>query len=139
MCANGKTAFPHMDPSDLTTHNVFEYKLSRILFVRGSSQKSEFKERLAFRVSIVGASSLRVSKEKLAYRLSIVGAVLFELAECSSSGSFVEGSTVAHHQLKHERGSLSNHRWTLFSTAQQLIALSLTNVAFIPRKCDNTL
>ncbi|KOM50343.1 hypothetical protein LR48_Vigan08g117000 [Vigna angularis] len=32
------------------------------------------------------------SQEKLAFRLSIVGAVLFELAECSSSGSFVEGS-----------------------------------------------
>ncbi|WVY90474.1 hypothetical protein V8G54_035988 [Vigna mungo] len=80
--------------------NVFELRLCKILFVRGSSQKlvqsslawSREQERLAFCVSIVGASSLRVSKEKLKFRLSKVEAVLFELAECSSFGSFVEGS-----------------------------------------------
>ncbi|WVZ22098.1 hypothetical protein V8G54_000642 [Vigna mungo] len=52
------------------------------------------KKRLAFRVSIVRGSSLQVSKEKLAFCLLKVGAVLFELAECSSSSSFVEGSDV---------------------------------------------
>ena len=58
-----------------------------------------WKERLAYRVSIVGADSLQVSKvlclvlwkEKLANRWSIAGVVLFKLVEWSSSGSLVEG------------------------------------------------
>ncbi|WVZ14807.1 hypothetical protein V8G54_012373 [Vigna mungo] len=67
--------------------NAVEQKLLQNTFC----QRKFSKEKPAFHVSIVRASSLRVSKEKLAFRLSIVGAVLFELAECSSSGSFVEG------------------------------------------------
>ncbi|WVZ17702.1 hypothetical protein V8G54_010684 [Vigna mungo] len=69
---------------------LFAIKLGMEIGISMGYSNLIVEKKLACRVSIVEANSLRVSKENLAFRLSIVGAVLFELAECSSSGSFVE-------------------------------------------------